>query len=379
MVTVLFDEQVHVHYGFINLQPDDAEVELDHTSSRGGQANGLCGATFPGQLHMVTGLHTGLVPLRIELHPIQPPVPLQWEDVVEVPFTATPGSYWLSTFDEWHEIAILPGTYRVHWCANGMDQAHDGTRMDGEPALDRYLLQLWPAPLAPDAVIRLGSQSAASWHQVAATTQPPPTPQERAAQRAEQERQELAAQAEWEAAQEAEEWGGRAPTVQLRAIGGRTSQLAHLDRDVVDALAALNGTQQHAVAVWAARRACDVAGIADLDWIEQALDSLSRGEPLPQEWADFDRIWNRLFPVPEGPTEVEIVYTGRYLAADEEYVHEPLAPEATAIDAVLQAGELDPAQAVMGAVDALARGHVDPAVVLLEVRRRLADGAWPRR
>ncbi|MEZ0492125.1 hypothetical protein AB2L28_07725 [Kineococcus sp. TBRC 1896] len=378
MVTVLFDDQVPVHYGFINLQPDDAEVELDHTSSRGGQANGLCGATFPGQLHMVTGLHTGPVALRLELHPAQPPVPVQWEDVVEVPFTATTGSYWLSAFDWWHEIGILPDTYRVRWCANGMDQAHDRTRMDGEPTLDQYLLQLWPAPSTPDAVIRLGSQSAAYWHREAATTQPPPTPQERAAQRAEQEQQELAAQTQREAAQEVEEWGGRAPTAQLRAVGGRTGQLAHLDRDVVDALAALNGAQQRAVAVWAARRACDVAGITTLDWIEQALDSALRGEPLPQEWADFDQVWNRLFPAPESQSEVEIVYTGRYLAAGEEYVHEPLAPEATAIDAVLQAGEQDAAQAVMGAVDALARGHVDPAVVLLEVRR-LAEGSWPSR
>lgn len=183
MVTVLFDDEVPVHYGFINLRPDDVEVDLDHLSARGGQANGLCGAAFDGQLHMVTGLHTGPVPLRVELHPAQPPLPLEWEEVVEVPFTTTTGSYWLSAFNWWHELDIPADTYRVRWCANGMDQAHDRTRMDDEPALDRYLLQLWPSPagagltpVAPaDAVIRQHAQVAAQWHETATQTAPPAT------------------------------------------------------------------------------------------------------------------------------------------------------------------------------------------------------------
>lgn len=54
-----------------------------------------------------------------------------------------------------------------------------------------------------------------------------------------------------------------------------------------------------------------------------------------------------------------------------------LAPEATAIDAVLAAGEGDPARAVMGAVDALARGQQAPCTVLDQVRRHLADGTPP--
>ena len=34
-------------------------------------------------------------------------------------------------------------------------------------APDRYLLQLWPAEPAPDAVVREGSEIAAYWHGVA--------------------------------------------------------------------------------------------------------------------------------------------------------------------------------------------------------------------
>jgi len=377
-VDVLFDGEVPVHYGFVYLEPGDgSDVEL--LTARGGQANGLCGARYPGHLLMVTGLHTGPAPLRVELHHERPPLDEQWEDVVEVPVTLTSEECWLTAFDWAQQVPTpAPGDYRARWSATGMDQAPD-TRIGDEPALDRYLLQLWPAPVAPDAVVRLGSENAAYWHREAANTQPPPTPQELAAEHAEQERQQLAAQAQWEAAQEIQDWGGRAPTDQLRALGGRTSQLAYLNRDVVDALAALAGAQQRAVSVWAARQACTVAGIAELDWIEQALESVSRGEPLPEQWDDADLIWDRVFPPPAGETEVETVFTGRYWEVGEEYIHEPMAPEATAIDAIRQAAAQDPAQAVMGAIDALARGHLDPAVVLLDVQQRLTEGTLPPR
>lgn len=33
--------------------------------------------------------------------------------------------------------------------------------------IDRYLLQLWPAPMAPDAILRQTSEHAAYWHRVA--------------------------------------------------------------------------------------------------------------------------------------------------------------------------------------------------------------------
>jgi hypothetical protein len=56
-----------------------------------------------------------------------------------------------------------------------MDDAWDGTRLDGDPALDRYLLQLWPAAWAPDAVLRQSTEAAAYWNGVAQETQGPPS------------------------------------------------------------------------------------------------------------------------------------------------------------------------------------------------------------
>lgn len=173
---VLFGGDVHVHYGFISLQPFDSD-DPGLPESRGGQSNGLCGAAVPGALLMVTGTHTGNVPVRTELHDAEPPVGDQWEDVVEVSLHVEPEEYWLSAFDWAEPIDSLPeGAHRARWCATGMDEAHDRTRMDGEPEIDRYLLQLWRAPAAPDAVVRQTSEGAAYWHGVAAATDAPVLP-----------------------------------------------------------------------------------------------------------------------------------------------------------------------------------------------------------
>jgi hypothetical protein len=48
---------------------------------------------------------------------------------------------------------LAPIDYRVRYSATGMDRAR-GRYTLLEPPVDRYLLQLWPAPPAPDAVIR---------------------------------------------------------------------------------------------------------------------------------------------------------------------------------------------------------------------------------
>ena len=175
-MNVLFDGDVHVHYGFISLEPFDSDgPEL--LEARGGQANGLCGAAVPGALLMVTGTHTGNVPVSIELHDTRPPVDDRWEDVVEVSLHVTAEEYSLCAFDWAEQLDGLPdGPHRARWCAKGMDEAHDRTRTDGEPEIDRYLLQLWPAPASPDAVVRQTSKGAAYWHGVAAATEAPVQP-----------------------------------------------------------------------------------------------------------------------------------------------------------------------------------------------------------
>ncbi|WP_051798293.1 hypothetical protein [Catenuloplanes japonicus] len=53
-------------------------------------------------------------------------------------------------------------SYRVRYCATGMDDA--AAEPDTDDAVDRYLLQFWPADPAPDEIVRQGSAHAAYWH-----------------------------------------------------------------------------------------------------------------------------------------------------------------------------------------------------------------------
>lgn len=168
---VLFDGAVRVHYGFLSLEPADRYSAAELMETRAGQSNGLCGAAHPGALSMVTGLHTGPVPVRVELHDTPPAPDDSWEDVVEVSLAPAAEQYGLASFDENHAIGPLPATsLRARWHARGMDTAHQEDTSDGETELDRYLLQLWPAPVAPDVVVAQGSDQAAYWHGEAAAT-----------------------------------------------------------------------------------------------------------------------------------------------------------------------------------------------------------------
>ena len=145
---------LNVHYGFVDLAPADELVE-DLIAARGGQTNGLCGARYPGVLAMITGLHTGAVPFEVAVSEDEPAIGDEWEEVVEASFTAAGRDYWLRAFGDGHELVLSAGTsYRARYCAMGMDEAHQAdVRMPDEPVIDRYLLQLWPAPERDDAVL----------------------------------------------------------------------------------------------------------------------------------------------------------------------------------------------------------------------------------
>jgi hypothetical protein len=54
--------------------------------------------------------------------------------------------------------------------------------------------------------------------------------------------------------------------------------MARLDLGLAEAIAAQIPDTQRSIARWAARRACEVAGIADLDWVVPALRALDQGQ-----------------------------------------------------------------------------------------------------
>jgi hypothetical protein len=368
---VHFDDVVHVHYGFLGVEPEDPADDL-LTRSRAGQRNGLCGAAVPGRLSMVTGLHTGAVAVRVESHAGAPPIGPEWQDVVEVSVELADEQYLLTAFDGGDDLDLpAAGAYRARWCASGMDDGRDmDTAVDDGSAPDRYLLQLWPAPMQADVVVRLGSAQAAYWHGIAATTPPPPSPAElagAAAQRAAREADEVHRR---RVVEEAAEWGGRPPSERQRSWGWRAAMLARQDRALVDELAALTPDQLRTVATWSAGRACELAGLRDHVLVVEALSLLARGVPLPPVWKDWDALWDAFVP-PEPGDVVTIVVIAEVDADGRMPVRPPLAPEAAAIDAVTGAAKRRPGKAAVAAIAGLSSGADDLARCFADVRDML--------
>ena len=142
---IVFDQEIHVHYGqfYVESRTDDFFEGL--TESRGGQANGLCGAAVSGLLFLTTGLHTGHTRVTVEMLDASAPVGDVWEDVVEAsfrPVTAKVALVQWAGEASW-PLPLASIDYRVRYNATGMDRASGrDTLLAGEPLLDRYLLQL---------------------------------------------------------------------------------------------------------------------------------------------------------------------------------------------------------------------------------------------
>ncbi|MEU6062475.1 hypothetical protein [Streptomyces sp. NPDC047097] len=248
--------EVWVHYGQLYVESG----EVDHAGLHeafAGQVSGLCGAAVPGALLLTTGLHTGRVGFRVEVHDRAPELDPAWEDVVEVSLLPKPGRCSLVVWGEHDSYTLgLPATdHRVRYCAYGMDRGKElDTRGGGMPQVDRYLLQFWSAPPEPDRVLRQTSQSAAYWHGFA-REQPSPA---------------------------------------LRAVEGSARSLIDFDAALVHALDDAGPDIQRAVALLAARRACEVAGIDGLDWVAPALTALAEGRPLPPPFGDWEAMGEAL-------------------------------------------------------------------------------------
>jgi hypothetical protein len=272
-MTVLFDADVPVHYGFINLLGVDEEDQADLMDTRAGQVNGLLGAAVPGQLSLVTGLHTGRVPLVVRWHDTVPAVGDEWEEVVEVSFQPPEADLLLTSFQDSFELRLpTVQSLRARYCASGMDAARDAdTVMEDEPTIDHYLLELWPATPAPDTVARQTSEIAAYWHKEARAT-PARQPGEEGGPVMMIQDYAIVSPEECEASMEAWRWS-----------------LSGLQEDFHSWAPA---TQREA-ARWLARRSLEKAALAQF---LPALDALDRGEPLPAPFTSQEDVFRLLPP-----------------------------------------------------------------------------------
>jgi hypothetical protein len=262
---LIFDDTLFVHYRFVYLSPA-YEEDPDLDESRRGQVNGLLGAAVPGVLSLVTGTHTGDVPFRVEWHDTQPPLDGSWEDVVEASFDVAGRDMRLAAFDDAREVRVPAiGPHRVRLCAAGFQAGTlEENVEEGEPAPDRYLLQLWPAPAAPDAILRVSGQAAQYWHD---------------------ETRGLTAipDAEWQARQQTAsppDDGGYEPWAPAVGRGLPDEQLL---RDIP-------GSLRMELREPLARRACAAAGIAGREPIRSALQALRDHQPLPPAMTSIEDV-----------------------------------------------------------------------------------------
>jgi hypothetical protein len=367
-VRVLLDEEVRVDHCWMFLAADDADLDL--VAAREGALNGALLAGAGDMLAMITGLHLGDVPLRIELHDTRPPPGAEWEDVVEAPLRTTDDRYVLSTAEFGAELE-LPGAtdLRARWCASGVDAAYEGTRATGDPVLDRYLLQLWPARRRRETVVRVTSsryrhaheearRTAATAAAVAAAAPPVSRAEVRelARRRVQTVLEGVAAghRADEERA-DRQRWGVWRPSPALRSAGARAPQLTAAAPVLAERVAALGPAAQRALAVHCARHACASAGLAHVPEIDALLAALGSGRSVePPAW-DTVRAW-ATGPAPADPGRASVVQlaVGRPPAP-----HRPVDPVAVAVDTVVGAAQPDPAEAAVWAVDACLRGAGD--------------------
>ncbi|MCE5289986.1 MAG: hypothetical protein LLG14_12210 [Nocardiaceae bacterium] len=164
---IVFNQQITPSDHLIRLASTNEPV-AQPLATLVGQQNGLCGAAVRGQLFLATATTECPVRLRIEVLDDSPEMDDRWQDIVEVSFTPQSIPVRLLGADsEMYPLGLMGGfepgrTYRVRYCVNGFGKLQPGMR-------DAYQLQLWPAPIGPDVIVKETSEAATRCHSTTAT------------------------------------------------------------------------------------------------------------------------------------------------------------------------------------------------------------------
>lgn len=131
-----------------------------------GQVNGLAGASSGTGLYLSLGRRSGGSPVLMVLldGELGPPA-AEWEDVVEVSVTIPPGvevGWCMWATESYGPLGLPAGSYRVRVNATGRDVGFANELASG--AVDRYLVEFWPATAARDAILRTTTANAEYWH-----------------------------------------------------------------------------------------------------------------------------------------------------------------------------------------------------------------------
>lgn len=167
MDRVLLDDVVRTDYGQFDVVWSGVGFDGDFDKYFHGQTNGIVGAASGDGVYINLARRSGGSRVRIALTEAEPPLPDDdFGDVVEVSVEVPAGAAvrWSSWAGESSGLldGIEAGTYRVRVSARGRDEGRDGEFAD--EVVDEYFVELWPAPLTDDAVVRVGSDDARYWH-----------------------------------------------------------------------------------------------------------------------------------------------------------------------------------------------------------------------
>jgi len=145
--TISFVGNVPVHYAQIVLVSGAGDF-VDPLVAFAGQRNELCGAGVSGALFLVTATHTGDVRIEIRVETEQPKL-ADWDEVVEVSYRPTTPSVTLLGWDGevFARFELSAPSYRARW-------SRQGPREQGRE-LERCRLELWPAGVADEEILRL--------------------------------------------------------------------------------------------------------------------------------------------------------------------------------------------------------------------------------
>lgn len=153
-MTVTVHGQVRTHHhGFSLASRPDLPTRLWRHSPTTGLVS-----TREGEVRVETGLHTASLPLTVEIHDLEPPLCAGWDDVAEVSVPVPAGVLLVTDTPVPNVFPNLtphgPGTYRIRAHANGREASHQGS-----DTAEHHLLQIWPAPHAPDLLLHLTPQA----------------------------------------------------------------------------------------------------------------------------------------------------------------------------------------------------------------------------
>lgn len=128
----------------------------------GDVANGLVAVT-PDRAYIHTGMENGPAQVRVQVFDQEPKGDIGgWDEVVEVSFTSTHGNAFLGTAEDsvdFNLAASGPGTYRLRVHAKGRDFFAGRKLGRRKPEADEeYLVYAWPAPEAPETVLKVTDQ-----------------------------------------------------------------------------------------------------------------------------------------------------------------------------------------------------------------------------